>query len=191
MRFYFLPSPQNSLIRGILTLAVGIALLSLPGLTLKTVVMSVGGVILLSGLLSILLGTLKRKNGVARNSLQGFFNIIWGLLFLIYPMSIVKIFGFFFGILFSLLGFTQFFGAIGNLSKSIWSWIYLAFALILIAGGSFLLFQPIESAENILTFFGAILLVYSLMELTMAWRLKRIPKGTDAGNIVDTTYEEL
>lgn len=191
MRLSFLPTSQNAFIRGILTIAVGILLLALPDLTLTSVVMTVGGMILLNGLLSLLLANLKKGRGSFGNSFQGFFNVIWGLLFLIYPMAIVKIFGFFFGILFSLLGIMQFFAAIGTVTKSIWSWVYLAFSILLIAGGSFLLFQPIESAENILTFFGAILLVYGLMELTLAWRLKKIPKGTQAGNIVDTTYEEV
>jgi len=125
------------------------------------------------------------------SSFQGFFNIVWGLLFLLFPMMIVKVFGFFFGIIFLLLGLMQLLGALGTLSRSIWSWIYLIFALLMVSGGAFLLVKPIESAENIITFLGAILLVYGLLELMMAWRLKKIPKGTNAGNTVDTTFEEV
>lgn len=192
MRLFSLPSPQNAFIRGILTLAVGILFLSLPGLTLKSVVMTVGGMILLSGIFSLLFS--KRRNGKGINigsSFQGFFNILWGLLFLLSPMTIVKVFGFFFGVIFILLGAMQFLGAIGTLSKSFWSWIFMVFSVLLISGGVYLLAQPIESAEKILTFLGAILLVYGVLELIMAWRLKNIPKGTKAGNIVDTTYEEV
>jgi uncharacterized membrane protein HdeD (DUF308 family) len=58
-------------------------------------------------------------------------------------------------------------------------------------GGLFLLVKPIESAENILTFFGAILLLYGLLEVFNAWRLKKMPRGTNSGNIIDTTYEEV
>jgi uncharacterized membrane protein HdeD (DUF308 family) len=106
-------------------------------------------------------------------------------------MIIVKVFGIFFGIILLLLGLMQLMGALGTLSRSVLSWIYLIFALLMVSGGAFLLFKPIESAENIITFLGAILLVYGLLELMMAWRLKKMPKGANAGNIVDTTYEEL
>lgn len=192
MRLFFLPSPQNAFIRGILTLAVGILFLSLPGLTLKSVVMTVGGMILISGVFSLLFSKRKDSKGMTiGSSFQGFFNILWGLLFLLSPMTIVKVFGFFFGVIFILLGAMQFMGAIGTLSKSFWSWIFMVFSVLLISGGVYLLAQPIESAEKILTFLGAILLVYGVLELIMAWRLKNIPKGTKAGNIVDTTYEEV
>jgi len=192
MKIPFLPTPQNAFIRGLLTISVGALFLGLPGLTLKSVVMTVGGMILLSGIISLLFSRNRNNKGLNfGTSFQGFFNILWGLLFLFSPMTIVKVFGFFFGVIFILLGIMQLFGALGTLSKSIWSWIYLAFSVLLISGGVFLLTQPIESAEKILLFLGAILVVYGVLELTMAWRLKNIPKGTKAGNVVDTTYEEV
>jgi uncharacterized membrane protein HdeD (DUF308 family) len=192
MKILFLPTPQNAFIRGLLTISVGALFLGLPGLTLRSVVMTVGGMILLSGIISLLFSRNRNNKGINfGTSFQGFFNILWGLLFLFSPMTIVKVFGFFFGVIFILLGIMQLFAALGTLSKSIWSWIYLAFSVLLISGGVFLLTQPIESAEKILLFLGAILVVYGILELTMAWRLKNIPKGTKAGNVVDTTYEEV
>ena len=192
MKVLFLPTPQNSFIRGLLTIAIGALFLGLPDLTLRSVVMTVGGLILLSGILSLLFSGRRNRKGInIGSSFQGFFNILWGLLFLFSPMTIVKVFGFFFGVIFILLGIMQLFGALATLSKSLWSWIYLAFSVILISGGVFLLTQPIETAEKILLFLGAILVVYGILELTMAWRLKNIPKGTKAGNVVDTTYEEV
>lgn len=192
MRLFFLPTPQNAFIRGILTVAVGVLFLSIPGLTLKSVIMTVGGMIVLSGIFTLLFSRKKRNNAMSLgSSFQGFFNIVWGLLFLLFPMIIVQVFGVFFGIILLLLGLMQLLGALGTLSKSVLSWIYLIFALLMVSGGAFLLLNPIESAENIITFLGAILLVYGLLELMMAWRLKKMPKGANAGNVVDTTYEEL
>jgi uncharacterized membrane protein HdeD (DUF308 family) len=192
MKLFFLPSSQNVFIRGILTIAIGIIFLAVPGLTLKSVVMTVGGMILLGGVLNLLFSLSKSSKGInVGTSFQGFFNILWGMLFLIAPMAIVKVFGFFFGIIFLILGLVQFFGAMVTISKSLWSWVYLIFSLMLICGGIFLLVQPIESAENILKFLGAVFLMYGLLELTMAWRLKRMPKRTNSGNTVDTTYEEV
>ncbi len=190
MKMFFRPSPVNALIRGILTIAIGIVFLSLPGLTLKSVVMTIGAMILLSGIISLLFSYRKRGNNLS-TSLQGFFNVFLGCLFLVSPLAIVKFFCFFFGVIFTGIGFLQFFGALGTLSKSLWSWVFLIFGILMASGGIFLLVHPIESAENILTFFGAILLLYGIMELITAWRIRKMPLGSKDGNIVDTTYEEL
>lgn len=192
MRIFFRPSPQNTLIRGLLTILIGVLILSLPGLTLKTVVMSIGAMIIASGLFSLLFSYRRNKQSNSFTAaFQGFFNIALGLLFVLSPMIIVQVFGFFFGLILLLLGGLQFFGALGTLTKSFWSWIFLAFSVLLIAGGLFLLARPVESAENILTFFGAVMLVYGVLELIMAWRLKKMPRQPGPGNIMDTTYEEL
>jgi uncharacterized membrane protein HdeD (DUF308 family) len=190
MRIFFRPSPQNALIQGILTIAIGVLILSMPGLTLKSVVMTVGAMILLSGVISLLF-SYRKKGGTVSSAFQGFFNIFLGCLFLLSPLAIVKFFCFFFGLIFTGIGFMQVFGALGTLSKSFWSWIFLVFGVLMASGGIFLLVHPIESAENILTFFGAILLMYGVLELITAWRLRKIPPRSDAGNIVDTTYEEM
>ena len=190
MRIFFRPSPVNALIRGVLTIAIGITFLSLPGLTLKSVVMMIGAMILLSGIISLIFSYRKRGNNLS-TGLQGFFNIFLGCLFLASPLAIVKFFCFFFGLIFTGIGLMQFFGALGTLSKSFWSWIFLIFGILMASGGIFLLVHPIESAENILIFFGAILLMYGILELVTAWRLKKMPPRSEAGNIVDTTYEEV
>jgi uncharacterized membrane protein HdeD (DUF308 family) len=192
MRLFSRPSPLKVLIRGCVTIVVGVLFLSLPGLTLKSVVMTIGAMILVNGAFSLLFSGIRKKQGkMVRSAFQDYFSILTGMLLLVAPLGIVGFFSSLFGIIFLMLGITQFFGALGSLSKSLWSWIYLIFASLMALGGLFLLFKPIESAENILTFFGAILLLYGLLEVFNAWRLKKMPKGTNAGNIVDTTYEEV
>jgi len=192
MRLSFLSTPQNAFIRGILTMAIGIIFLVVPNLTLKSVIMTIGAMILVSGIFSLLFSGRKNNGGISfSSSFQGFFTILWGLLFLLSPFVIVKIFGFFFGVLFLLMGLMQFFGAVGSLSKSFWSWIYLIFGVLMISGGIFLLVHPIESAEKIFKFLGAILLLYGILQMTLGWRIRKMPKGRDSGNVVDTTYEEL
>lgn len=192
MKIFFLPTPQNSLIRGLLTIVIGILFLSLPGLTLKSVIMTIGAMILLSGVFSLVLSYWKNRQGKNLGSaFQGVFNILLGILFLLSPMTIVEIFGFFFGIIFLLMGLMQLFVALGTISKSLWSGVYLIFAILLISGGVFLLVHPVESVKNILTFFGVVLLLYGILEVIMAWRLKKMPPQSNSGKIVDTTYEEV
>ena len=192
MRIFFQPSPLKTLIRGIVTIVVGVLFLSLPGLTLKSVVMTFGAMILVNGVFSLLFSGIRRKQGkIARSAFQDYLSIFTGMLLLIKPLGLVEFFSSLLGFIILIMGVTQFFGALGSLSKSIWSWVYLIFASLMTLGGLFLLFKPIESAENILTFFGAILLLYGLLEVFNAWRIKKMPPSPGADNTVDTTYEEL
>lgn len=192
MRLFFRPSPLKVLIRGIVTIVVGVLLLAVPGLTLKSVIMSFGALILFNGVFSLLFSGIRRKQGkIVRSSFQDYFSILTGMLLLISPLGIVGFFSSLLGFIILMLGVSTFSGALGSLSKSVWSWIYLIFAILMTLGGLFLLFKPIESAENILTFFGAILLLYGLLEVFNAWRIKKMPPPPGADNTVDTTYEEL
>ena len=192
MRLIFQSNPQNTAIRGILTIGAGILFLTIPGLTLKSVIMTIGAMIVINGILGWLFSLVRNKNQPASNkTYPGVFSLILGSLFLIVPLAIVKIFGFFFGSLFFFLGVLQLMGAMATLSKSFWSWIFLIFSVMMTLGGLFLLIRPIESAENILTFFGAVLIIYGIFELLRAWRLKKIPSYQNSNNIVDTTYEEV
>ena len=191
MRLFFQPNPLNALVRGILTIGVGILFLTVPGLTLKSVIMTIGAMILVNGLFTLLFSYVKPKNGRGAASFPGLFNILLSIPFLLTPLVIVKVFGFFFGFIFLMMGLMQFFGALGTLSKSVWSWVYLIFAILMTSGGLFLLVRPIESAENILTFFGGILLLYGFFELLMAWRLKKMPRQPGPDNTIDTTFEEV
>ena len=192
MRLFSRPSPFKVLIRGCVTTVVGVLFLSLPGLTLKSVVMTIGAMILVYGVFSLIFSGIKKKKGkIARPAFQDYFNILTGILLLVSPMGIVGFFSFLFGFIFLMLGVTQFFGALGSLSKSLWSWIYLIFSTLMICGGLFLLVKPIESAENITAFFGAILLLYGLLEVFNSWRLKKMPPPPGSDNTVDTTFEEV
>ncbi|MCE1199319.1 MAG: DUF308 domain-containing protein [Marinilabiliales bacterium] len=190
MQVIFRGSRQNTLIRGILTTAIGLLFLAMPGLTLKTVVISVGSMLLLSGVISIILSYARKRKGIG-GSIQGFFNLILGVVFIVSPLAIVQIFSYFIGIIFLLMGLFQFLGAMGSLSKSVWSLFYLVFAIMMIFGGAFLLVHPVESAKNLLTFFGSILVLYGVIEMVTAWRNRKNSHLNKGGNTLDTTYEEL
>lgn len=192
MRLFFRPSPLKILIRGSVTIVVGVLFLSLPGLTLKSVVMTIGAMILVNGFFSLLFSNIRKRQGkMVRSAFQDYFNILLGVILIASPMAVVEFFSFLFGFIFLMLGVTQFFSALGSLSRSLWSWIYLFFASLMTLGGLFLLVKPIESAENILTVFGVILLLYGLLEVFNAWRIKKMPPPTSGEETIDTTFEEL
>ena len=124
-------------------------------------------------------------------SLQGIFNIIFGIIFISSPEAMIKVFVVFLGILLLMMGFAQLMGSLSTLSKSFWSWIFLMIALLTLAAGAYLFTDPFKSAQTILSFLGAILILNGISELLMTKKAGRAQETYRGAPIQDTTHEEL
>ncbi len=177
MKEYIFFSSKGSLIRGIIALIVGGLAIFVPDLTLKSVVIYFGILILLGGVVSIFFA-ISSKNKANRDFLiiQSLFNLIIGLSFLIIPTKIVNIFIIIIGIGFLVIGIFQLIAAF-NISRYFkWSWFFFITSMLTIIAGIIMLTNPFESAKVILIFIGILLLIYGLGELLMAWQLSKRPK---------------
>ena len=103
----------------------------------------------------------------------------------------IKVFVVFLGILLLMMGFAQLMGSLSTLSKSFWSWIFLMIALLTLAAGAYLFTDPFKSAQTILSFLGAILILNGISELLMTKKAGRAQETYRGAPIQDTTYEEL
>ena len=64
-------------------------------------------------------------------------------------------------------------------------------ALLTLAGGVFLLTDPFKSAEKILPFLGALLILNGISELFKTWKVGRRPQTYKGTDVEDVTYEEV
>lgn len=189
---FFSPNSKNSLFRGILTIALGSILLFVPGLTMQTVIIIIGAMLVLSGLVTLVLSNRKRSGSINGFwSAQGIMTILFGIVFIASPSVMVKVFVIFLGIILLIMGFFQLVGSLGMLTRSAWSWIYFLIALMTLGSGIFLLTDPFKSAEAILAFLGAVLILNGLSELFMAWKVSRRPQTYKGTPVHDVTYEEV
>ncbi len=192
MKNIFTPNSSTSVFRGILTITIGCVFLFVPGLTMQTVLIIIGSMLCLKGLITMILSNFKKtgsQSGVW--SLQGIFNIIFGIIFISSPEAMIKVFVVFLGILLLMMGFAQLMGSLSTLSKSFWSWIFLMIALLTLAAGAYLFTDPFKSAQTILSFLGAILILNGISELLMTKKAGRAQETYRGAPIQDTTYEEL
>ena len=192
MRNIFTPKTSTSVFRGILTISIGCVFLFVPKLTMPTVLIIIGSMLCLKGLVTLILSNIKKsgsQSGVW--SLQGIFNILFGIVFIISPEAMVKVVVVFLGILLLMMGFAQLMGALSTLSKSFWSWIFLLIALLTLAAGAFLFTKPFEGEQAILSFLGVILILNGFSELLMSRKTGRAQETYRGAPIQDTTYEEL
>ncbi len=188
----FVSNSRSYIIRGILAILTGGLLLFLPGLTLQTVVVVIGGMLLLSGLINLILSNRKKAGGLGGFwSFQGFFNMAVGITFIVAPATMVKIFAVFFGIILLIMGAMQLMSALATHSWSGWSWLFFILALLTLGGGILLLYNPFKTAETILIFIGAILVVYGISEIFMAGKVRHIQDYHKGVPVQDIQHEEV
>lgn len=188
----FISSSSNHIVRGILTFLTGCFLLFMPGLTMQTVMVLIGVMFLLSGLITMILSNRKRNRGLRGFwSFQGISNLAFGFAFVIAPNTMLKVFVFFLGFILLILGTIQLAGALGTLSFSRWSWIFLIIAVLTFAGGILLMVNPFKSVETILSFVGALFVLYGISEIFMARKVKQRHNYFGGTPIEDIPHEEV
>lgn len=189
---YFALNTNGSILRGILALIAGGVLAFVPGLTMKTVVIIIGVMILTGGLLTLAQSYRKKSSGLHGFwAIQGIFNLAIGLILILAPGMMVNFFIVVIGIILLILGLLQLIGAIGAVAKYGLIWFFFLNAFIMIAGGILMLNNPFQTGETILKVLGIILMLYGFSELFSAWKISRKPKTYNGKPIEDVTYEEV
>ena len=192
MRKLFATNPETSFYGSILTISTGSVLLFVPGLTMRTVMIMIGIVLLLSGIITLILSNRKRAGATGGSlSVQGIVNVLFGIVFIASPSVMVEIFVFILGVILLVMGLFQLIGALGSLNRSAVAWIYLLISILTLASGIFLLTDSLQSAEAILKFLGVILILNGISKLIMAWKMRRQPKIYKGSPVQDVTYEEV
>lgn len=170
-------NPDGSFIRSILALIIGGLAVFVPDLTLKSIVIYLGILILLSSIIFFVFA-LRNDVRIYRNYLmmQSLFNLIIGILFLIIPEVIVNIFVIIIGIIFLFIGILQLITAFYISRYFNLFWFSLITSVLTIIAGILLFTNPFESAEAILIFTGILLMIYGIGEFLMAWQLNKRSK---------------
>ena len=189
----FVSGSKGSVTRGISTFLTGGIFLFIPGLTMKSIMIVIGAMLLFSGLVTLILSNLKKSVTLHRFwSAQGIMNILFGVVFIAAPSVMIKIFMVFIGIILLIMGIVQLAGSLGSLTRSVWAWIFLIIGLLTLGSGIFLLTNPFKSAEAILPFLGVLLMLNGLSELLRIWRPgRRQPPKYNKTDVQDIPYEEV
>ena len=171
MKHHFIATSQGSLIRGIIALIIGGLAVFMPDITLRSFVICIGILILVSGLASLVF-SVRSEEKFTKNILMAdaVFNLIFGLLFVLLPTTMVNIFVIAMGIGFLLIGIFQLITTLSIRHMYGWQWIYFSISVLMIIAGIVLFTNPFTSAQAILVFIGIFLLIYGVTELYMAWK---------------------
>ena len=110
------------------------------------------------------------------------FNLIFGLLFVLLPTTMVNIFVIAMGGGFLLIGIIQLISTLIIRRDYGWSWIYFAISMLMIIAGIILFANPFAGAEALSIFIVIFFLFYGVSFVYMAWKLSKKPTISDDGD---------
>ena len=188
----FKSNTKSSVFRSISAILTGGVLVVVPGLTMRTVIIILGAMLMLSGFVTLVWSS-RKKAGFQGGflSAQGIINMIFGSIFIMAPSVLIKVFMVFIGIILLIMGFLQLAGSFGSLMRSAWAWLFLIIGLFTFGSGLFLLSNPFKSAEAILPFLGVLLILNGVSDLLRTRKTRGQPSKYNGSDVQDIPYEEV
>ena len=184
-------SPVYSLTRALVALVLGLAMIIWPGVAVNTVFRILGAVLIVVGGVSIALALKERSQHDNLITVNGIFDIIFGLLLMVFP-------GFFAGLLMYFLGAVMLIFGVGQIVNLLlarrsvpvpWGLIVLPFVVAVL--GIIVLCNIFRAQETLFIVFGAALVVYAVTELVSALIMRRAAKAEADGVLEHNAAEAL
>ncbi|WP_251619903.1 HdeD family acid-resistance protein [Odoribacter lunatus] len=195
---------RNVIYRALISIAVGIVLVAWPDVALKSLVMFIGFLFLLSGVMSLLISY--RQQQLAEHAggvvpLNGLGSILLGVLLISIPLFFTTVLMFLLGCVLLLAGTAQ----LATLSMArqlgkVASVNYLYPVVILLAG-LVVIFKPWGSAAYVVIILGCTAIFYGITDLISQYQINKLRKlhdteehqhrGADNAEIEDAEYEEV
>ncbi len=165
---------KYALIRSIISLAMGVALILWPEIFIQIIVYLIGAYVVILGIMGLFSA---RKGGGTASVLGGILMIVLGVCMFLFYMQIASILPIFLGILFILLGVIQFFQGFqvrkytGKVNV-----IQMVMGALVVAGGVVGVTQPAAVASFLFQIFGVIMLIAGVNEFIFYLNMRKIDK---------------
>lgn len=197
MKFgFYVTNRTSSLLRGIITIALGVCLLCWPGFTAGLIVKLIAGFLLALGCVTLFSAIAAASRTKSPIPLLVGINVavymIFGLLVFMFPNFFLGLIAFLFGAVLLVAGISQIVGLYNSSRYShISGGLYIIPALLTLCGIS-LFFSPTASTQMLTMIFGGAVTLYGVSELIAVWKLRNAsgnPSEHDEGEFTD--YEEV
>ncbi len=188
-------NPNRSVIRGTITIIIGVVLISVPGLTLKTVIQILGTFLMLDGFINFMIQTFSKK--AQQNSIifinRGVPNLIFGLILVAFPTNIVKVFVFLIGILLVITGVSLLISQFRTKNLRGLTLVFFILGLVAFLAGIAMLSKPFQSAQTMMIALGAIVTLFGIGEILWSFKIRKHLKQQtkQEPQTIDADYEEV
>lgn len=166
-----------SVLRGLLTLLLGLCLLCWPGFTAGLIVKLIAGFLLAMGVVTLITAMSAASKTSSPIPLIVSVNVgvylVFGLLVFLFPNFFLGLIAFLFGAVLLVGGISQIVGLYqGSRITSLSGGMYIIPVLVTLCGVA-LFFFPKSSTETLTMIFGAAVALYGVSELVAVWKLRK------------------
>ena len=173
--------------RAVLSIILGVVLVSWPGAALKYIIMLIGLIFVLTGLISYVMTNREREvRSRYFAPFSGIGSLILGLLLLCLPSSFLSIFMFVFGFILVVAAIGQFVTLAAARQFGPVSFVSYLFPVLIFVAGIVILFDPFRSAEGVVILFGVTSIFYGVTDFINQYAIRKLrKKNEDKEKIVD------
>lgn len=168
-------SPNLFFYIGLIAFGFGIATLSIPDFSMKTMVIIIGALIA-SGGLGIFIYTLRKKpeNSFIKISqiILSLINIAFGIVLIIIPIFFIKALLILLGVLLIITGVLHLITTLNIKPLNNFGKMFIAIAAIMLIAGAIFIINPFKNIQDITVFFGIVFSVYGLSNIMMSFWLR-------------------
>lgn len=161
---------------GILLVLIGLLFIFLPMLVSGSLGIIAGMLLIVYGVISFIGGLVDKRIIFGRSFriIKSVFLIIVGVIFIVYPMTLMSIITFFIGAFFLIDGVIKVHGMYSIPMKRTISW-WITFILSSVVGalGLFVIIFPFRGIEAIVTISGVLMCISGLQKILENWRSRR------------------
>lgn len=190
MKFSSLFNPTYGIIRSIIALLLGLAIVIWPNVAVDAFVRVLGAVMILIGGVSLGINFLGKERLGFLFAFSGIISVVFGIVLLVFPDFFVNLLSYLFGIL-------MLFFSIGEiatlLSAGKYTKVKFAFYIIpilLFLCGIFMIVKPMEAVKTVFVIFGFAMILYAFIEFVMSIKFRKVFKEAEEEVAVEAAKAE-
>lgn len=180
MKISTLFNPAYGIIRSIITLLLGLAIVIWPDIAVNLFVRILGAVMLLVGGVSLAINFTGKERLGSLFAMSGIISAVFGVILLVFPDFFVNLVSYLFGVLMIFFSIGQIVTLISAGKYAKVKFTYYIIPILIFIGGVVMLINPYNAVSTIFIVFGIALILYAVMEFLLAVKFGKLFKEAEA-----------
>ena len=177
MKISSLFNPTYGIIRSIVALLLGLAIVIWPDIAVAAAVRALGAVMVLVGGISLAINFAGKERLGSLYAFTGIIAVLFGIVLLVFPDFFVKLLSYLFGVLMIFFSIGEIVNLISIGKNTKVKFAFYIIPILIFILGIVLLTNPFEVVKTLFVVFGIALIVYAIFELVVALKFRKAYKA--------------
>ena len=177
MKISSLFNPTYGIIRSIVALLLGLAIVIWPDIAVAAAVRALGAVMVLVGGISLAINFAGKERLGSLYAFTGIIAVLFGIVLLAFPDFFVKLLSYLFGVLMIFFSIGEIVNLISIGKNTKVKFTFYIIPILIFILGIVLLTNPFEVVKTLFVVFGIALIVYAIFEMVVALKFRKAYKA--------------